>query len=201
MPKRLHKIEFIALMAMIFASIAFSVDSMLPALPEIGQELSPDDVNRAQLVLTVFLLGMGVATMVTGPLSDSYGRKPIVFAGFTLYAVGAVLAWIAPTLEMLLFARLLQGFGIAGPRAVGIAIIRDLFSGREMARMMSFVMMVFTLVPAIAPLLGAYIIGVVGWRGLFLAFILFAVVVCGWLMVRQEETLPADLKAQLAEQA
>ena len=92
MPKRLHKIEFIALMAMIFASIAFSVDSMLPALPDIGQELSPDDVNRAQLVLTVFLLGMGVATMVTGPLSDSYGRKPIVFAGFTLYAVGAVLA-------------------------------------------------------------------------------------------------------------
>ena len=75
---------------------------------------------------------------------------------------------------------------------MGIAIIRDLFSGREMARMMSFVMMVFTLVPAIAPLLGAYIIGVVGWRGLFLAFILFAVVVCGWLMVRQEETLPAE---------
>lgn len=189
MPKQLSTAEFVALMAMIFATIAFSIDAMLPALPEIGQELSPGDINRAQLVLTSFLLGMGVGTLITGPLSDSYGRKPVVLVGSALYILGALLAWQAQTLEVVLFARLVQGLGVAGPRAVGMAIIRDLYSGRSMARIMSFVMLVFTLVPAVAPALGALIIAYSGWRGIFLAFVVFAIGSCGWLMLRQPETL------------
>lgn len=187
---RMSKAEFIGLMAMMFAMTAFSIDAMLPALPQIGQELSPDNLNAAQLILTSFVLGMGIGTFFTGPLSDSFGRKPVIYAGIALYMVGAVLAWVAQTLEWVLAARLVQGLGIAGPRIVSIAIIRDLFSGRQMAKLVSIVMMIFTLVPAIAPLIGAAIIGITGWRGIFAAFIIFACLVTGWFGLRLEETLP-----------
>jgi DHA1 family bicyclomycin/chloramphenicol resistance-like MFS transporter len=124
---RMSKAEFIGLMAMMFAMTAFSIDAMLPALPQIGEELSPENLNAAQLILTAFVLGMGIGTFFTGPLSDSFGRKPVIYAGIVLYMVGAVLAWAAQTLELVLAARLVQGLGIAGPRVVSIAIIRDLF--------------------------------------------------------------------------
>lgn len=185
----LGKPEFVALMGMSFASIAFSIDAMLPALPEIGQALTPDAMNRAQLVLTSFVLGMGLGTFFTGPLSDAFGRRPVFLAGFALYMVGAVLAILAESLELLLAARVLQGIGVAGPRVVALAIIRDCYSGRQMAQLMSFVMMVFTLVPAFAPSIGAGIIALVGWRGLFGAFVLFAVINSGWFAWRQPETL------------
>ena len=187
---RMSKPEFIALMAMMFAMTAFSIDAMLPALPQIGRELSPDNLNAAQLILTSFVLGMGIGTFFTGPLSDSFGRKPVIYAGIALYMVGAVLAWAAQTLELVLAARLVQGLGIAGPRVVSIAIIRDLYSGRQMAKLVSLVMMIFTLVPAIAPLIGAGIIAFTGWRGIFAAFIVFAVIVTVWFGTRLEETLP-----------
>lgn len=191
-PSRLHPVEFIALMAMIFATVAFSVDAMLPAMPEIAATLSPEAPNLAQLVVTAFVLGMGLGTFVTGPLSDSYGRKPVILAGAGLYIVGAALAWAAPTIELLLAARLVQGLGAAGPRVVTLAIIRDLYSGERMARTMSFVLMVFAVVPALAPLLGAGIIAVAGWREIFAAFIAFAAVSSLWMLLRLRETLPRD---------
>ena len=200
MPKTrpaLSRVEFIALMAMLFATIAFSIDSMLPALPEIAQELSPDDINRAQLILTSFVLGMGIGTFFTGPLSDTFGRKPIILGGAALYIVGAILAYFAQGLELVLFARFLGGLGAAGPRVVGLAIVRDVYAGREMARIMSFVMMVFTLVPAVAPLMGSVIIAMAGWRGIFLAFILFALCAAGWLAMRQPESLPRENRRPL----
>lgn len=190
----MSKSEFIGLMAMMFAMTAFSIDAMLPALPEIGRELSPDNLNAAQLILTSFVLGMGIGTFFTGPLSDSFGRKPVIYAGIALYMVGAVLAWAAQTLELVLAARLVQGLGIAGPRVVSIAIIRDLYSGRQMAKLVSLVMMIFTLVPAIAPLIGAGIIVFTGWRGIFAAFIVFALIVTLWFGTRLEETLPKSAR-------
>jgi DHA1 family bicyclomycin/chloramphenicol resistance-like MFS transporter len=189
--------EFIALIAMLFATIAFSIDAMLPALPEIGAELSPANLNRAQLVLTSFVLGMGIGTFFAGPLSDSFGRKPVIFAGAALYILAAALAFVAPSLELLLAARVVQGIGAAGPRVVSVALVRDLHSGRQMARVISFAMMIFTVVPAIAPLLGAAIMGVTGWRGIFPAFILFAAVAMAWLMLRQPETLPRPARRPL----
>ncbi|SFB82836.1 multidrug effflux MFS transporter [Tropicimonas isoalkanivorans] len=196
MPVRLPKVEFVALIAMLFATIAFSIDSMLPALPVIASELTPENPNLAQLILTSFVLGMGIATIFTGPLSDAFGRRPIILGGAAVYIAGALIAWRANSLELMLVARLIQGFGAAGPRIAAIAIVRDLYAGRDMARLMSFVMMVFTLVPAVAPTLGAGIIALFGWRGIFGAFLLFSVVSAGWMLVRQQETLlPANRRA------
>lgn len=190
--------EFIALMGMMFATIAFSIDAMLPALPDIAADLTPDDPTLAQLVLTSFIIGMGVGTLFAGPLSDTFGRKPVILVGAGVYIVGAILAWAAPTLEMLIAARVLQGLGVAGPRIVSMALIRDLYTGREMARIMSFVMLVFTIFPAIAPLIGAGIIAVFDWRAIFLAFVIFVVFSVGWLTIRQPETLPPPKRRALS---
>jgi DHA1 family bicyclomycin/chloramphenicol resistance-like MFS transporter len=188
----MSKPEFVALIAMMFATIAFSIDAMLPALPEIAQELSPEDANRAQLIITSFVLGMGVGTLFTGPISDALGRKTVIFAGSVVYILAAILAWSAQSLEIVLAARVLQGIGAAGPRVVAMAVIRDLYQGRDMARIMSLAMIIFTLVPAFAPLLGAGIIALAGWRGIFMAFVLFSLIVVTWMSLRLPETLPRE---------
>lgn len=195
--RRMAQGEFIALMAMLSATVAFSIDSMLPALPQIGAELSPSDVNRAQLILTAFVLGLGLGTFVTGPMSDAWGRRPVILGGAALYSLGAVLAWAAPSLEWMLAARLLQGLGAAGPRVVAIAMVRDLHAGRDMARITSFIMIVFMIVPAIAPALGAVIITAFGWRSIFLSFLIFSLLTMIWLALRQPETLAPDQRRPL----
>ena len=195
--QRLGQGEFIAMIAVLFATIAFSIDAMLPALPEIAAELTPDAVNRAQLVLTAFVLGMGGGTLIAGPISDSVGRKPAITAFVGLYILGAVGAALSTSIEMLLVARLVQGIGAAGPRIVSIALVRDLHEGRTMARIMSFVMMIFILIPAVAPSIGALIIAGFGWRGIFGAFVLFGIAGVLWLNLRQEETLPPERRRPL----
>ncbi|MGD9863834.1 MAG: multidrug effflux MFS transporter [Pseudodonghicola sp.] len=192
MQDRMSRTEFIALIAMMFATIAFSIDAMLPALPEIGAELSPENVNRAQMILTAFVLGMGGGTFVTGPLSDAFGRKRIILLGSIIYIVAAAIAWSSTTLEVVLAARLLQGLGASGPRVVALAVVRDLYAGREMAKMVSVAMMIFTIFPAFAPLIGSGIIALTGWRGIFLAFILFSLVSTLWMGLRLPETLPPE---------
>ncbi len=187
----MSKPEFIALIAMMFATIAFSMDAMLPALPNIGAELSPQDLNQAQLILTSFVLGMGLGTFFTGPLSDAFGRRSVMFVGAAIYIAACIVAWRSSSLEVVLAARVVQGIAVSAPRVVGIAVIRDMFSGREMAKIMSLAMMVFTIFPAFAPLIGGGIMSVIGWRGIFLAFIAFSLISVLWLGVRLPETLPA----------
>jgi DHA1 family bicyclomycin/chloramphenicol resistance-like MFS transporter len=190
MQPRPSQTEFVALVAMLFATIAISIDAMLPALPEIAATLSPGAPNAAQLVVTSFVFGMGIGTLFTGPLSDAFGRKRVILVGSGLYALAALACYFAPTLETLLAARVLQGIGSAAPRTVSIAMVRDLFKGREMARIMSFAMMIFTAVPAIAPLMGQGIIALAGWHAIFLAYIAFSGLTMLWLGLRQPETLP-----------
>ena len=189
--KPLGQVEFIALIAMLFATIAFSIDAMLPALPQIASELTSDAPNRAQLILTSFVMGMGVGTLFAGPLSDSYGRRTVIIGGAAVYCIGALMAYVAPTLDTVLAARVLQGLGAAGPRVVSLALVRDVHKGRQMARVVSFAMMIFTLVPAVAPLLGSVIIAGFGWRSIFLAFVAFSGLSMLWMLLRQPETLPA----------
>ncbi|KIC48719.1 multidrug effflux MFS transporter [Tateyamaria sp. ANG-S1] len=196
--QRLGKAEFIALMAMMFATIAFSIDAMLPALPAIANDIAPEGgVAQAALVMTFFVIGMGAGTFFTGPLSDAIGRKPVVYLGLAIYALGAVLSWVAPTLELMLAARVLQGLGAAGPRVVSAAIIRDLYAGRAMASILSLTMMVFLLVPAIAPLLGKIIMDAAGWRAIFPAFLIFALILLLWFGTRVSETLPRENRRPL----
>ena len=195
--QRLPLPEFIAMLAFLFATIAFSIDAMLPALPDIAADLTPDNVNRAQLILTTFVAGMGLGTLFAGPLSDALGRKRTITIGFGIYIAATIAAIYADSLELLLVARFVQGLGAAGPRIVGLALVRDLYEGREMARISSFVMMIFIMIPAVAPTLGAGIIAISDWHGVFLAFIAFALIGALWLNIRQAETLPpaADRKS------
>lgn len=195
--RRLPLPEFVAMLAFLFATVAFSIDAMLPALPDIAGELTPANVNRAQLILTAFMAGMGLGTLFAGPISDAIGRKPAIFLGTALYIAAAVAAIFAQSIEFLLAARFVQGMGASGPRIVGLALIRDLYSGREMARISSFVMMVFITIPALAPSIGAGIIWASGWQGVFVAFILFALIGASWLGIRQAETLPPSERRPL----
>lgn len=195
--RRLSRPEFIALMGTIFATVAFSIDAMLPALPEIAQSLTPEAANRAQLVLTSFILGMGLGTFVAGPISDALGRKSVILIGAALYLVGSAMAFVANSLEWLLVSRLLQGLGAAGPRVVSLAMVRDLYAGRAMAQVVSYAMLVFTLFPAVAPLIGAAIIAGFGWRSIFLSFMLFSIVTVAWITIRQPETLPPEARRPL----
>lgn len=185
---------FVAMMAMLFATIALSIDAMLPALPAIAAELSPADTNKALLIISSFFLGMGLGTFVAGPVSDALGRKPVIFACAAIYAVATVLCYFAPSLEMLLVARVLQGIGAAAPRVVGMAMVRDLYKGRDMARIVSFVMMIFMVVPALAPLLGQGILLFGNWRTIFAALLVFGVIASGWVLLAQPETLPTEAR-------
>lgn len=196
-PRSLPLPEFVALLAFLFATVAFSIDAMLPALPDIAAQLTPDNVNRAQLILTAFMAGMGLGTLFAGPISDAIGRKPAIFLSVGLYILAALAAIFARSIEFLLIARFVQGLGAAGPRIVGLALVRDLYEGREMARITSFVMMIFIMIPALAPSIGAGIIHVAGWQGVFVAFILFALIGTVWLGVRQAETLPPEARRPL----
>ncbi|MCV3270910.1 multidrug effflux MFS transporter [Roseobacter sp. WL0113] len=191
------RVEFIALMAMMFATIAFSIDAMLPALPDIARELTPEEPTRAPLIMTAFVLGMGLGTFFAGPLSDALGRRSVMLCGATLYIAASAVAWASSSFEVVLAARIVQGIGAAGPRVVSIAVIRDLYAGREMAKIVSIVMMIFTLVPGFAPTLGYLIMLEYGWRGIFAAFIVFSVITVLWLGLRLPETLAPENRRPL----
>ena len=188
----ISRTELVALLAMLAATVAFSVDAMLPALPDIADAISPDAPNRAQLVISSFVVGLGLGTLFTGPLSDTFGRRPIAAAGAVVYIFGALIAAMAPSIELHIAARFVQGFGAAGPRVVSMAITRDLFKGRQMARIMSFVMIIFTIVPVIAPSMGAAIAWAFGWRAIFVSFAIFSVISTAWLLLRLSETLAPE---------
>lgn len=197
LPTRLSQREFVAMMAMLFATTALSIDAMLPALPAIAAELTPTNVNRAQLVVSLFFAGLGCGTLIAGPVSDAIGRKITLLICAAIYVVGAVLCTLAQSLDILLFARFLQGIGACGPRAVGMAMIRDMYRGRDMARIVSFVMMIFAVVPAAAPLMGQAVLQIGSWRLIFVAFIVFAILIQIWVSLRQPETLPPENRRRL----
>ena len=177
---------------MMVSLVALSIDSMLPALPEIGRDLGVQRENDNQLIISMLFLGMAMGQIVYGPLSDNTGRKPAIYLGFGLFMVGCILCLLATNFTIMLTGRVLQGAGAAGPRIVTTALIRDQYKGRAMAQVMSFVMAVFILVPVFAPALGQGILIVAHWRAIFGLFLLLALIAVIWFAFRQPETLPID---------
>ena len=184
--------EAVPLVALMMALSALSTDAMLPALPEIGSDLGVAERNDVQLVITALFLGIGFGPLLFGPLSDSIGRRRAICAGLALFMVGCVVSIVAPNFETMLVGRVLQGFGAAGPRVVSMALVRDQYEGRLMARIMSFVMAVFITVPMLAPAMGQGILLIADWRSIFAALFIVAGIAGLWLVLRQPETLPAD---------
>ena len=193
MSKKIPIVEFVAMLAMLFALVAFSTDAMLPAFPEITNDLLPDRPTSIHLVISAFIFGLGIGTFFAGPIADAIGRKSVVFWGVGIFVVGSLISWAAQSFEMMLVGRVLQGLGAAGPRIGPLALMRDLYEGRRMAQLSSIIMAVFMLFPAVAPFVGQQIITFFDWRAIFLSFALFSIVSSAWLWIRQPETLdPAD---------
>ncbi len=190
--------EFVALMASMMALAALSTDTMLPALRQIGLDLGSPSENSNQLIISLLFFGMAFGQLIYGPLSDSVGRKPALYASYTLYFLGSIACIFAPVFWIMLAGRLLQGLGAAGPRGVLTALIRDKYAGRTMARVMSIIMTVFILVPIIAPLFGQTLLSFWGWRAIFVALLLLAVLTFFWFAFRQPETLKDEDKAPLS---
>ncbi|MGI9416047.1 MAG: multidrug effflux MFS transporter [Hyphomicrobiales bacterium] len=190
--------EFVALMALLISLVALSIDAMLPALPAIGAELGVVRDNDTQLVLTALFLGLAAGQLVYGPVSDSVGRKPAIYTGLAIFMAGCAMSVFARDFETMLAGRFLQGIGAAGPRIVTIALVRDQYAGRAMARIMSFVMGVFILVPALAPAFGQGVLFVAHWRIIFASFLVLAAIGLIWFAVRQPETLAREQRAPLS---
>jgi MFS transporter, DHA1 family, multidrug resistance protein len=181
--------EFITLMAGLTAMVAMSIDVMLPAIGDMARQLGATHDNDRHLIILMFFAGLGLGTLIFGAVSDSIGRKPAIFIGLGLYVVGCVICYFSSSFPMLIAGRMLQGFGAASPRVVSVAMVRDGSKGADMARIMSYVMAVFMLVPVLAPSIGQIVLHYANWHALFLGLIAFAVVVGSWLAVRQGETL------------
>ena len=180
------------LIALIISLVALSIDAMLPALPDIAADLMFEDANDAQYIITMLFIGMGIGQIIFGPLSDSIGRKPAINLGFVVFILGCLMSINAQDFNEMMVGRFFQGLGAAGPRIVSIALVRDRFSGRQMARVMSFVMTIFILIPIIAPSIGQLIVNFSTWHSIFVLFLVLTVVAMTWFSLRQPETLPRE---------
>lgn len=183
------KIEFIAIMALLMSLVALSIDGILPALAVIGKDLGVTNTNDHQLLITMIFLGLGFGQLIFGPLSDSYGRKPIIYIGFLVFAVASIICVNTSNFEVLIAARILQGIGLASPRTLSIAMIRDSYEGDYMAKVMSFIVMIFILIPIIAPTLGQFLMLKYNWQAIFNVQLGIGVLVILWFWKRQPETL------------
>ncbi|MGU3493560.1 multidrug effflux MFS transporter [Xanthobacteraceae bacterium A53D] len=186
--------EFVALIALLMGTTAFSIDNLLPAFEPIRQDLSVTRPSDLQLVVTAFMVGFAVMQLVFGTISDVIGRKPALMIGMAIYAAGCVLALVTDDFTVLLIARCIQGMGSAAARVLAVAIVRDRFKGREMARVMSLSMMVFLIVPILAPAMGSGILLIGTWHHIFVAMLGLGVLVSVWFWVRMPETLHPEYR-------
>ena len=193
--------EFVPLIALLMSLVALAIDAMLPALPAIGRDLEAPRPNDVQFIITSLFLGLGLGQMLFGPLSDRIGRRPAIHAGLVLFMIGCLVSIFAPTFETMIVGRVLQGIGVAGPRIVTVALVRDQYEGRQMARLMSFAMAVFILVPTVAPALGQVILWLGSWRAIFTTFFAIAAIAFAWFALRQPETLPAERRRPFSVRA
>ena len=186
------------MVAALMALNALAVDIMLPALQQIGFALNVVQANSSQAVLSSYLLGFGIGQLLVGSISDRFGRRPVLLAGLAVYVVAAALCSAAPSFELLIAGRILQGMGSAAPRVITISIVRDCYSGRRMASVMSLAMMVFMAVPILAPSIGQVVILLAPWRAIFGLLTIYGIGAGLWIWLRLPETLPAAKRRSLA---
>nr|WP_295462064.1 multidrug effflux MFS transporter [Mesorhizobium sp.] len=185
--------EFIALAAALMALNALAIDIMLPGLQEIGASLNVADENSRQYVISAYFGGMAAALLVYGPLSDRFGRRGPLLIGLTIYVLAAAAAVFAPTFEVLLALRFIQGVGAASTRVIAVSVVRDRFGGRAMAEVMSLIFMTFMVVPVIAPSLGQLMMIFANWHMIFVLMAIIAAAITFWTWARLPETLhPED---------
>lgn len=187
--QRRSQLEFVGLMAALMSIAALALDALLPALDLIGHDIGTTSLAQNQLLITLFFLGLGVGPLLFGPISDSVGRKPVVYIGFILFIGASLLCVYATGFKTMIAGRILQGIALSAPRTISVAMIRDRYSGDQMARILSFVVVVFILVPIVAPTLGKWVLDAMGWEAIFHFQVIFAILVALWFWRRQPETL------------
>ncbi|GAA4952511.1 multidrug effflux MFS transporter [Algibacter agarivorans] len=192
------KLEFVALMASLMSIVALSIDALLPALPEIGNFLKVANTTDNQLLITMIFLGLGFGQLLFGPLSDSFGRKPIVYIGFVVFIMASIICVTTKSFEMMILGRILQGIGLSSPRSLALSMIRDSYSGDYMAKIVSIVVMFFILVPVVAPTLGQLLIAYFNWESIFYFNLIFGVLIMFWFWKRQPETLPIEKRIKFS---
>ncbi|MFO1208391.1 MAG: multidrug effflux MFS transporter [Amaricoccus sp.] len=190
--------EFVGMIAALMALTALSIDVMLPALPQIRDEFGLADPNRQQLVITAYVTGFALGQLFYGPLSDWLGRRTVLLPGLAIYAAASFACFAAPSFEALLLARFVQGLANAAPRVVAIAIVRDVYGGRRMAEVMSFVMMVFIVVPVLAPTVGGLFLLVGSWHLIFAFLFAISLAFAVWMAFRLPETRPPAMREPLS---
>ncbi len=193
--------EFIALMASLMSIVALAIDTLLPAIPAIGETIHSTDPKANQMFVTMIFLGLGVGQLFFGPLSDQYGRKPMVYAGFVVFGVASFICLLAPNIEVMVIGRILQGIGLSSHRTIAISIIRDSYSGDYMARVMSFITAFFILVPVVAPALGKFILDNFNWQSIFYVHLFLGMALWIWFWKRQEETLKPEYKVRFSSKS
>lgn len=193
--------EFVGLVALMMAVTAISIDNLLPAFPAIQAQFGVADPNSLQLLIYVYMIGFGIAQIVYGPVSDTYGRRRVLLVSLAIYVAGSCLAMVAPSFEWLLAARVIQGIGAAGGRVLSTAIVRDRFAGREMASVMSLVMMVFLIVPMIAPAIGGAMLALGSWHYVFISMLVLAGSLVVWFTARMPETLHPEYRRSFSLRA
>lgn len=194
MPLPIREGELVAMLALVQALHALAIDAMLPALGVMSRELAVTDPNQRQLVIGMFLLGLGLGSLVPGVLADRYGRKPVLLASIGAYVVLALASALVTSIEALIAIRLAQGIVSSGLSVIPSAIIRDRFSGDRMAKLQSLIGVIFMVVPMIAPSIGQAIMLVADWRWIFGLMALLGVVMAGWITLRLPETLHAEYR-------
>ena len=185
-------------MACLMSIVALSIDTILPALQPIGSSVGTKTPNENQLLITMIFLGLGFGQLIFGPISDSFGRKPVVYIGFGVFVLASFLCIYAPNIEIMVLGRIFQGIGLSASRSISIAMIRDRFEGDYMAKIMSFVVTIFILVPIIAPSLGKFLLDNYGWESIFYSQLVFGILVLIWFWKRQPETLPKIYKKKFS---
>ncbi|MAM71565.1 MAG: Bcr/CflA family drug resistance efflux transporter [Gammaproteobacteria bacterium] len=186
------KLSFVAMMAVLMSFIALSIDAMMPALGQIGSDLNVENPNDVQFVISFIFIGLALGIMFFGPFADSFGRKNAIYLGIGIFMIGCLASIFSTSFEIMLAGRVLQGFGASSCRVSTMCMIRDKYEGNAMAKVMSFIMIIFILSPALAPSLGQLVLFVASWRAIFIMMFIVGIAAVTWLALGQEETLAIE---------